>query len=366
MSNSLGKHYRFTTFGESHGKCIGAVIDGCPAGHKIDIKHIQAELNRRRPGQSKVTTTRNEQDQVEILSGIFNGYTTGAPIAMIIWNQDRDSTKYEDIKNTPRPGHADYTAYVRYGGYQDYRGGGRFSGRNTAGFVMAGALAKQVLANLGIEVFAYTQQIGGTATPKVSLDSIKKLTEKSIVRCPDAKASSRMIQAIEKIKTEGDSLGGKVRCIATNIPPGLGSPVFDTLEGDISKALFSVPAVKAIEFGAGTSHASMKGSESNDEFIITEKGIQTKTNHSGGIQGGISNGMPIDCTVTIKPTPSIGKQQKTINIKEKKETILQIEGRHDPCIVPRAVPVIESMIAIVLLDHAIQGGVIKRVLEEKK
>jgi chorismate synthase len=365
MSSSLGKIFRITTFGESHGYCIGVVVDGCPAGQVIDLENIQGELDRRRPGQSKVTTSRDEPDRVEVLSGSMNGRATGAPICMIIKNKDSDSTSYEELRSTPRPGHADYTSEVRYGGYQDYRGGGRFSGRNTAALVMAGALARQVLAKRGVEVHAYTSQIGQVVSSNVSYDGIKKLVDTNIVRCPDPKAANKMIKTIEEARKEGDSVGGKVTCVALNVPAGVGEPFFDTLEGELAKALFSVPAVKAVEFGAGTMLASMRGSESNDPYVMKNGRVETESNNSGGVQGGISNGMPVTFKVTFKPTPSIAKTQRTVDLANRTETIIQVKGRHDPCIVPRAVPVVESVAAVVLLDHMMRRGYTGKVAGEQ-
>jgi len=365
MSNTIGRLYRVTSFGESHGRCVGVVVDGCPAGHRLDLEHMQAELDRRRPGQSGVSTTRGEEDKVEVLSGVFNGVTTGAPICMLTWNRDMDSTRYEEHRWTPRPGHADYTAEKRYGGHQDYRGGGRFSGRITAGYVMAGALAKQVLATThGIEVLGYTSQIGSIAAPDVSLDQVRENTERNPVRCPDPHTAREMERNILKARDEGDSLGGTVRCVVLNVPPGVGQPIFDTLEGDLAKALFGVPAVKAVEFGAGTALASMRGSESNDPYKVVGGRVETASNNMGGVLGGVSTGAPIEFTVTFKPTPSVSRPQKTVDLKMLKETTITIEGRHDPCIVPRAVPVVESVTAMVILDHMIQRGHVRQVLGE--
>ncbi len=365
MSNTIGRLYRVTSFGESHGRCVGVVVDGCPAGHRLDLEHMQAELDRRRPGQSGVSTTRGEEDKVEVLSGVFNGVTTGAPICMLTWNRDMDSTRYEEHRWTPRPGHADYTAEKRYGGHQDYRGGGRFSGRITAGYVMAGALAKQVLATThGIEVLGYTSQIGSIAAPDVSLDQVRENTERNPVRCPDPHTAREMERNILKARDEGDSLGGTVRCVVLNVPPGVGQPIFDTLEGDLAKALFGVPAVKAVEFGAGTALASMRGSESNDPYKVVGGRVETASNNMGGVLGGVSTGAPIEFTVTFKPTPSVSRPQKTVDLKTLKETTITIEGRHDPCIVPRAVPVVESVTAMVILDHMIQRGHVRQVLGE--
>ncbi|MFC1802369.1 chorismate synthase [Thermoproteota archaeon] len=359
--NTMGKNYRITSIGESHGDLIGIVIDGCPAGLRINLDKLQAELDRRRPGQNEISTTRNEPDKFEILTGLYEGETTGAPITIIIKNKDRDSSKYLEKRWIPRPGHADYTAGLRYGEKQDPRGGGRFSGRNTAGFVIAGAIAKQLLDILGTKIVAYSHQIGTIVVPEV--DSYEKV-EENPVRSPDPEAAKKMIQLIEKAKTEGDSVGGKVRCIALNPPKGIGDPIFDTLEGTIAKAFYSIPAVKAVEFGAGVSYAEMLGSESNDPYSIHDGMVVTESNNCGGILGGISNGMPIDTTVTFKPTPSISKPQKTIDLQKMKGTTINVEGRHDPCIVPRAVPVVEAMMAIVLVDHAIEAGKIPLVLGE--
>ncbi|MCJ7732277.1 chorismate synthase [Candidatus Bathyarchaeota archaeon] len=360
--NTLGKYLKTTSIGESHGNIVGVVIDGCPAGLRLDMGKLQADLDRRRPGQSRITTTRNEADKAEALTGLYNGVTTGAPITITIKNPDRDSSKYLETRWTPRPGHADYTAGLRYGEYQDPLGGGRFSGRNTAGLVMAGSIAKQLLNTIGVKVVAYTQQIGAIVTPDT--DSLDHIEENS-VRCPDPATAEAMVKEIERVKAELDSVGGKVRCNAFNPPKGIGDPIFDTLEGDLAKAFFSIPAVKAVEFGAGVRAAEMQGSECNDPYILVDGEIQTETNNSGGILGGISNGMPIEATITFKPTPSIGKPQKTVDLKEMKETILRVEGRHDPCIVPRAVPVVEAMMALVLADHALAAGKIPRVLGEQ-
>ena len=359
--NTIGKNLRITSIGESHGKIVGVVIDGCPAGLGLDLEKLRADLDRRRPGQSNITTTRSETDQAEVLSGLYNGVTTGAPITIIIKNQDRDSSKYLEARWTPRPGHADYTAGLRYGEHQDPRGGGRFSGRNTAGFVMAGSVAKQLLETIGTKILAYTHQIGGIMAPEpISTEQV----EDNPVRCPDPETAGEMIKEIERVKVEGDSIGGKVKVKAHNPPKGIGDPVFDTLEGDLAKAFFSIPAVKAVEFGAGVKAAELLGSENNDQFIIVDGEVRTETNNSGGILGGISNGMPIEATITFKPTPSILKPQKTVDLKTMKEISIKIEGRHDPCIIPRAVPVVEAMMALVLADHALRAGKIPRVLGE--
>lgn len=353
------------SFGESHGKCVGAVVDGCPAGLMLSEKDVQKELNRRRPGQSDLTTTRAEIDEVEILSGVFEGYTTGAPICMIVWNKDVDSSKYERVKYEPRPGHADYTGRVRYGGFNDYRGGGRFSGRITLSYVMGGAIAKKLLSEiLKIEILAHTIEIGGIKAGSTNLEEIKQ-SENNPVRCADSEAAEKMIKRIKQVQGEKDSIGGIIECLALNVPAGLGDPVFNTLEGDLSKALYAIPAVKSVEFGSGVNAAKMTGSQHNDPFAIRDGKVITLSNYAGGILGGISNGMPITCRVTIKPTASIGKPQKTVNLKNMKETTIEIEGRHDPCIVPRAVPVVEAMVALVIVDHAISANLIPKVLKKK-
>jgi chorismate synthase len=363
MSNSLGRWFRVTSFGESHGRCVGVVVDGCPAGLILTSDDIQRELDRRRPGQSLVTTSRAESDEVELLSGVFNGFTTGAPICMLVWNRDLDSSDYERRRWMPRPGHADLTAHIRYRGFNDYRGGGRFSGRITAGFVMAGAVAKRLLMDtLNVEVLAHTVEIGGVKASKMSINEIRDNVEGNPVRCADPEAAERMIAAIRRVAAEGDSLGGVVECIALNMPPGVGQPVFDTLEGDLAKALYAIPAVKAVEFGVGHGFSSLRGSESNDAYVMSGGEPVAETNRAGGILGGISSGMLIACSVTFKPTPSISKLQRTVDLSTMEETTIEIEGRHDPCIVPRAVPVVESMVAVVLADHALRAGVIPNVL----
>lgn len=359
--NTLGKSYRITSIGESHGKIIGIVIDGCPAGLEIDMGRLQADLDRRRPGQSRISTTRDESDRAEVLTGLYEGVTTGAPITIIIRNQDMDSSKYLEVRWIPRPGHADYTAGLRYGEKQDPRGGGRFSGRNTAGFVMAGAVAKQLLDGIGTNIVAYTHQIGAVVAKDVDP---AKVTESNIVRCPDEAAAEEMIRVIDEARSAGDSVGGKVKVTALNPPRGIGQPIFDTLEGDIAKALYAIPAVKAVEFGAGIVYAELKGSEANDQYLIRDGKVVTETNNSGGVLGGISSGMSIEATVTFKPTPSIGVEQKTVDIQKMEETTIKVEGRHDPCIVPRAVPVVEAMMAVVLADHALRAGLIPQVLGE--
>lgn len=363
MQNSFGKLFTITSFGESHGRCVGITIDGCPAGLAITGEDIQREVDKRRPGTSPIATTRAEEDKVEILSGIFNGYTTGAPICLLAWNQDVDSSTYERIRFTPRPGHADYTAFIKYGGFNDFRGGGRFSGRITATFVMAGAIAKKLLNQIGVEVLAHTIEIGGIKARTKRLDEVRANVETNLLKCADLEAAKEMLQAIEKARGEGDSVGGTIEGMALNVPVGLGEPVFDTMEGDLAKALFAIPAVKGVEFGSGFSAAARKGSENNDLFTIQNGKIVTVTNNAGGILGGISNGMPIVVRVVVKPTPSIAKTQETVNIEKIERATLEIKGRHDACIVPRAVPVVESMLAVTLCDFAIRAGLIPEVIK---
>ncbi|MCL0091700.1 chorismate synthase [Dehalococcoidales bacterium] len=358
MGNSFGKLFTITSFGESHGRCVGITIDGCPAGLPITEGDIQRELDKRKPGAARV-----EEDKVELLSGIFNGFTTGAPICLLIWNKDIDSSEYEKNRFLPRPGHADYTAFAKYGGFNDFRGGGRFSGRITATFVLAGAIAKKLLKLSDIEVLAHTIEIGGVKAQAKEFDEIKENVEKNQLRCADLEAARAMAGLIEKVKEEGDSIGGIIEGIGRNVPTGLGEPVFDTLDGELAKALLAIPAVKGIEFGAGFSVAKKRGSENNDPFIIKNGKIVTVTNNTGGILGGISNGMPIVVRVAIKPTASIIKSQQTVNIEQMKEVSLAIRGRHDTCIVPRAVVVIESMMAVILCDFAMRAGLIPRVIK---
>ena len=359
----MGKLFTITSFGESHGRCVGIIIDGCPAGLLITEEDIQLEVDKRKPESGGIATARVEEDKVEILSGIFNRRTTGAPICLLIWNKDIDSSEYEKMRFLPRPGHADYTAFVKYGGFNDFRGGGRFSGRITATFVMAGTIAKKLLHLIGIEVLAHTIEIGGIKAEPKGFDEIKTNVGRNWLKCADLKAAEEMVRAIEKVKQEGDSIGGIIEGIALNVPIGLGEPVFDTLEGDLAKALFAIPAVKGIEFGSGFSAAEKRGSENNDPFTIRNGKIVTVTNNAGGILGGISNGMPIVVRVAVKPTSSIARSQETVNMKNMKRESLVVGGRHDVCIVPRAVAVVESMMAITLSDFAMRAGLIPEVIK---
>ena len=362
-NNVLGKKFAVLSFGESHGRCVGAVVEGCPAGLPITINEIQKDLNIRRPGYSRITSQRREEDVVDLLSGVLQGYTTGAPICMVIWNRDVDSKPYEVYREIPRPGHADYVARAKYGGYNDWRGGGRFSGRITISHVLAGAIAKKLLCyTLGIEVLAYTLEIGGVRSNDLPIDKICELRYSNPVRCPDQKAAEKMEERILEVQREGDSVGGIIECQSLNVPVGLGEPIFASLEADLSRAIYSIPGVKGVEFGAGFDLTRMRGSDSNDPYIVREGKIRTLTNKAGGIIGGISTGMPIVLRVAVKPTASIAKEQRSVNLKTMGETRVRVVGRHDPCIVPRAVPVVEAVVAIVLADHALMAGFIPRVL----
>jgi len=365
--NSIGKEFVVASFGESHGKCVGVLVDGCPAGLPLSESDIQQELDRRIPSNSKIVSERVEKDVVEILSGVFEEFTTGAPICALVRNKEAVPAEYEVIKDTPRPGHADYTARIKYGGFNDYRGGGRFSGRVTVALVMAGAIAKKLLSMFSVEILAYTVAIADVELDKsLTIEEIRRRRYKSPVRCPDFSCSKAMEDAILKVKKDGDSVGGIIECMALNVPAGIGEPLFDSLDADIAKILFDVPAVKGVEFGSGFKAAQLKGAENNDAYAIQNGKIVTLTNNAGGILGGISSGMPILVRVAIKPTPSISKKQKTVNIQKKEEAFVQVVGRHDPCIVPKAVPVVESALAIVLADHMLRRGIIPKVLKEKK
>lgn len=359
----IGERFVALSFGESHGRCVGAVVDGCPAGMPLNEADIQWQLDLRKPGQSVVTTQRKEEDKVEIISGVFNGFTTGAPICMIIWNKDSDSRPYDTIKNIPRPGHADYPAIVKYGGFADYRGSGRFSGRLTATMVMAGAVAQKLLRSVfGIEIVAYTKEIGGIVAENINQSNIPRRYENE-VRCPDPAAAAKMKEAILQARQDGDSLGGVIECVASALPVGLGEPIFASLESEISRALFSIPAVKAVEFGSGFAGSKRRGSENNDAYYIREGKVITRTNNSGGILGGLSNGMPLVVRAGFKPAASIAKDQETLDITVGELTNLKVPGRHDPCVVPRAPPVVECVVALVIADHAIRAGMIPPVLK---
>jgi chorismate synthase len=363
VNNSFGDIFRITSFGESHGRCVGILVDGCPAGLSLSEEDIQKEVDKRKPVAQAGQTARMEEDKIEILSGVFEGKTTGAPIGLLVWNKDTDSTEYEKMKFLPRPGHADYPAFVKYGGFSDYRGGGRFSGRVTIGMVMAGAIAKKLLEIAGIEVMAHTVQIGDIKAGVSSPDEIRRYVYDNSLRCADKIAATAMSGLIKIAGKEGDSVGGVIEGLALNVPAGLGEPYFNTVEGELSRALFAIPAVKGVEFGAGFSVAIKRGSESNDPWVIKNSRIIAETNNAGGILGGVSDGMPVIVRVAIKPTPSISKVQKTVDFQKYKKSEISLKGRHDVCLVPRAVIVVESAIAITLCDFALKAGLIARVLK---
>jgi chorismate synthase len=356
--NEFGEIFRIMTFGESHGKAMGVVIDGCPAGLSISREEIQAELDRRKPGQSAITTQRQESDRVEILSGIFENTTLGTPIALLIPNKDQQSKDYSHIKDAFRPSHADFTYQEKYG-LRDYRGGGRASARETVGRVAAGVLAKKLLRQaMPIQLNAYVSSVSHVKLSKSyqSLDFSK--IDSNIVRCPDLETAEQMIAIIEEARDNGDSLGGTITCVVQGCTVGLGSPVFDKLEAQLAKAMLSIPAVKGFEIGSGFGGTQMKGSEHNDVFEKGVDGIRTKTNFSGGVQGGISNGMDIYFRVAFKPTATIMQKQDSINAKGESIS-LEAKGRHDPCVLPRAVPIVEAMTALVLADLYLQNKLSK-------
>jgi chorismate synthase len=365
--NSFGELFRITTFGESHGTAIGVVIDGCPAGLELDLKFIQVELDRRKPGQSHITSQRKENDEFEILSGTFEGRTTGSPIAVIVRSQDYKPSDYDTLQNAYRPGHADFTYDAKYG-FRDFRGGGRSSARETVARVIAGAIAKQLLTNFKpqtsdlkpISIKAYVSQVGeikiGKQYDELDLNKI----ESNIIRCPDEAVAEQMIAKIEEVRKDGDTIGGVITCVIQNVPAGLGEPVFDKLHADLAKAVMSINAAHGFDYGSGFGGAAMHGSINNDSLIpgpsTKEKGVVPVaiTNHSGGVLGGISNGMDIHFRVAFKPVSSLMQKQKTVD-KEGKEVELKGKGRHDPCVLPRAVPIVEAMAAIVIADHYLRN-----------
>lgn len=364
--SSFGKIFRVTTWGESHGEAMGVVVDGCPAMLELSEADIQYELDRRRPGVSEITTERNEADVVKILSGVFESRTLGTPISMLIWNRDVDSSPYEPLKDIARPGQADFSYQQKYG-IRDYRGGGRASGRETVARVAAGAIAKKVLAgqdqgqsqnqnhnhnhNCAIRIAGHVVEIGGIRAREMRVLEIMRNAESNAVRCADLEAAKQMERLIKEIKEEGDSVGGIVEVIALGVPAGLGEPVFDKLDAELAKALMSIGAVKGVEIGVGFEAAKLKGSEMNDEFYIDAGRIRMRTNNAGGLLGGISTGAPIICRIAVKPTPSISKPQRSVDMQKMEDVALEIKGRHDSCICPRIVPVAEAMVALVLVDH---------------
>ncbi len=344
MGSSFGHIFKLTTWGESHGPALGVVIEGCPAGIPLTVADVQRQLDRRRVGQSAVTSPRNEADRAELLSGVFEGVTTGAPISLITYNKDVDSSKYENLRDVFRPGHADYTYWAKYG-HRDHRGGGRSSARETWGRVAAGAIARKILASVGAEVFGFTRELGGIVAETFDRDEI----ERNVVRCPDPVAAGRMVEAIERAKSEKDSLGGIVEICAAGVPVGLGEPTFDKLDALIGQAMLSIPAVKGVELGEGFGVVRSRGSQANDAFYAEGGRVRTRTNNAGGTLGGISSGEDIIVRIAVKPTSSVARPQQTVDTSLRARSIT-VEGRHDPSVLPRAVPVAEAMLAIVLAD----------------
>ncbi len=358
MSCNIGKNIQFTLFGQSHSESIGCVVDGIPAGEKIDFDKLYSFMKRRAPGQDKFSTPRKEADFPNIVSGIVEGVTCGAPVCAVINNTNTRSQDYDKLKNLPRPSHADYPATVRYGGFNDARGGGNFSGRMTAPLCFAGGLLMQILERKGIEIYAHIKSIANVQDEKTdmttgSLEKLRAVSNKAFPVIND-KIGNEMQQVILSAKKEGDSVGGVIECVITGVPAGIGDPVFDGIENKIASMVFGVPAVRGIEFGLGFEAAKLKGSEHNDEYFLDGEQIKTKTNNHGGIIGGISSGMPIAFSVAFKPTPSIAKEQSSLNMLTKKEETFSVPGRHDPCIVQRAVPVVESVAALAIADFLLK------------
>jgi chorismate synthase len=354
--NTFGTLFRITTWGESHGRAVGVVVDGCPAGLALEAQDIQKDLDRRRPGQSKASTQRKEEDRVEILSGVFEGKTTGTPLSLVVWNKDANSSAYDALRDRPRPGHADYAYQMKYA-IRDHRGGGRASARETVGRVAAGAIARKLLAQEGIEIVGYVAELGGITAEVIpsEMDELKSEVESNPVRCPDLSAAQKMLELLDQVRSEGDSLGGLVVLSATGVPAGLGEPVFDKLDADLAKALMSLGAVKAVEIGAGLESARMRGSAMNDPLFPRDGKVGFESNNAGGILGGISTGEPIVCRIAVKPTPSIAMLQHTVDLKSGEAAEIEIRGRHDPAIPPRIVPVAEAMMALVLADHLLRN-----------
>jgi len=354
--NVFGTRYRTTIFGTSHGPFVGCTIEGLRAGTRIDEAFVQAQLDRRRPGQSLVTSQRKEADRVEFSEGISDGLATGEPIVALIRNEDVQSKSYSTVARVPRPGHGDFAAAVKYGGKSDLRGGGQLSGRMTAPIVVSGAIARQVLEPKGVRFYAHAAQIGRVTAQPVSPQQIEANVERNAVRCADVEAADRMIEEVEAARKDRDSVGGIIEAVVTGLPPGVGEPFFESIESALAHLLFSIPAVKGVDFGAGFRAASMRGSEHNDPFAVEAGRVVTETNHAGGILGGITNGMPVTFRVAVKPTASIAKPQRSVDLATMMPTEIVVTGRHDPCIVPRAVPVVENAAAMAILDLMLAGG----------
>ena len=354
--NTIGTTLRLTIFGSSHGPGIGCVLDGVPPGVDVDLSFIQKELDLRKPSTG-IGTPRNEEDKAEVLAGVLNGKTTGTPVVIFIANKNTDSSKYDSLRTVPRPGHADFTAMKKYGDAGDLRGGGAFSGRMTAPIVAGGALAKTILSSMNVNIAAYTQQIGHIRDQEErTLKEVRRNTRENPVRAADPTIALDMVNEIMEAKEMGDSVGGIVHCICVGLPVGVGDSFFDSLEGELSKMIFAIPGVKGIDFGSGFGAAEMKGSEHNDIFHVEDCEVRTVTNHSGGVLGGLSNGMPLEFRVVFKPTASISIEQQSVDLERMEDTTIKVEGRHDPCIVPRAVVVVESATALVLADLCLRGG----------
>ena len=350
MGNTFGKIFQISTWGESHGPAVGVTIDGCPAGVPIDEEAIQVELDRRRPGQSDITTPRSEDDRLEVLSGVFEGVSTGAPILLMVRNKDARPQAYDHLKDVYRPSHADYTYQAKYG-HRDHRGGGRSSARETIGRVAAGAIARRILADsAGVELIAYVRRIHDIEAEIDAASVARDAVESNTVRCPDSDAAEKMIERIKQLRKEGDSAGGLVELVARGLPVGLGEPVFDRLEADLAKAMLSLPATKGFEVGSGFDGTRLTGSAHNDAFYKDGDEVRTRSNNSGGVQGGLSNGEALVCRIAFKPTATINKEQETVSTSGE-ETVLKARGRHDPCVLPRAVPIVEAMAALVIVDH---------------
>lgn len=350
MSSTYGENLKLSIFGQSHGAGIGMTLDGIPAGLRVDTEALQQFLNRRAPGQNDWSTPRKEADSPEILSGILDGFTCGAPIAALIRNTNTRSGDYANLKDCPRPGHADYTAQIKYGGFQDAAGGGHFSGRLTAPICIAGGLCKQWLEEMGIQIAAHIVQIGAVTAPRFDATAPQLSKVGAIFPTLSGADAEKMQEAIAQARAKGDSVGGKIECAITGLPAGIGEPMFGGVESRIAQIVYGIPAIKAVEFGDGAALAGMQGSESNDSFTVCGSEVKTATNHCGGILGGITNGMPVIFTATVKPTPSIAAAQSSISLSKGESATLQVTGRHDPCIVPRAVPVIEAAAAIAIFD----------------
>lgn len=354
--NTFGMRYRTTVFGTSHGPFVGCTIEGLRAGTRIDDAAVQAQLDRRRPGQSLVTTQRKEEDHVEFSHGLRDGEATGEPIVAIIRNHDVQSKAYADVARVPRPGHGDYPARMKYGGKSDLRGGGQLSGRMTAPLVVSGAVAREALSPLAVRFYAHAAQIADVVARPVTPAEIAANVERTLVRCADLDAADRMVAAIEAARKDRDSVGGIIEGIVTGLPAGVGEPFYDSVESTLAHLFFSIPAVKGVDFGAGFRAASMRGSEHNDAFVVRDGNVATATNHAGGVLGGITDGMPVTFRVAVKPTASIAKPQTSVDLERMTPEEIVVTGRHDPCIVPRAVPVVENVAAMGILDLVLQGG----------